>query len=524
MQSPTCLKSWSGGRNCAGWIFCGYLLAMLTSTILSADSWREWPPEAKVKLYRRLLETAQPSTSKLTRTTLTRLLSRQQRVTWNPHTPTPKQQGFLNCANREALYGGSAGGGKSDALLMAALQYVDTPGYAAILFRKTFQDLALPGALIDRAHEWLGARPAKWNGTEKTWTFPSGATLSFGYLDNENDKYRYQGAEFQFIGFDELTQFTESKYTYLFSRLRRKTGLDVPLRMRAASNPGGVGHEWVKRRFITDPETRAYIPAGLRDNPFVDQESYLQSLGELDHLTRRQLLDGDWNAVANGDIFKREWFRYYFESPNDPGVYDLDGRFVNLADCFTFGTVDLAISEKTTADYTVIAAWALTPDSQLILLDLRRDRFPGPRIVPEIFAVNDQWKLDYMGIEKVGFQEYLIREAMGKGLTVRPLRPRGSKSSRARAASVRFENGQVWFPRKARWLGELENEMLQFADDEDAYAHDDMVDAVTYACLEVGRHRGYKSELPATDADDTPIETAEPDPAYDPYMDADQWD
>ncbi len=124
---------------------------------------------------------------------------------WIPHEPTPKQAEFLLLPDREAFYGGAAGGGKSDALLMAALQYVEVPNYAAILFRRTFADLALPGALMDRSQEWLSGTEARWNERDKTWTFPSGATISFGYLEHENHKYRYQSAEFQFIGFDELT-------------------------------------------------------------------------------------------------------------------------------------------------------------------------------------------------------------------------------------------------------------------------------------------------------------------------------
>ena len=160
---------------------------------------------------------------------------------WIPHTPTVRQALFLSLPVTEALYGGAAGGGKSDALLMAALQFVDVPGYAALLLRRSYADLALPGAIMDRSKEWLRGTAARWHEPTKTWTFPSGATLSFGYLEAEQDKYRYQGAEFQFCGFDELTQFSETQYRYLFSRLRKSPGLAVPLRMRAASNPGGQG-------------------------------------------------------------------------------------------------------------------------------------------------------------------------------------------------------------------------------------------------------------------------------------------
>lgn len=101
--------------------------------------------------------------------------------------------------SKEILYGGAAGGGKSVAQLMAALQFVDIPGYSAILFRKTYADLSLPGALIDMSKQWLmpfvETKEVKWSEKEKQYVFPSGATLNFGYLESENDCYRYQGAE-----------------------------------------------------------------------------------------------------------------------------------------------------------------------------------------------------------------------------------------------------------------------------------------------------------------------------------------
>lgn len=234
---------------------------------------------------------------------LRRLLS-PRRNPFIPHRPTIKQAAFLLLECREALFGGAAGGGKSDALLMAALQYVDVPGYAALLLRRTYADLALPGALMARAHAWLAGTAARWSETEKTWSFPSGATLGFGYLDHPKQKYRYQSSEFQFIGFDELTQFDEAEYTYLFSRLRRGTALKVPLRMRAASNPGGAGHDWVRRRFLLGGQTRErfFVPATLADNPFLDRVEYAASLANLDPTTRAQLLMGDWDAEDDGIV------------------------------------------------------------------------------------------------------------------------------------------------------------------------------------------------------------------------------
>jgi len=220
-----------------------------------------------------------------------------------PHTPTAKQCAYLLLPQIEAFYGGQPGGGKSDALLMGALQYVDVPDYAAILFRRTYADLALPGALMDRAHQWLQSTAARWNEQRKTWTFPSGATLSFGYLENEKDKYRYQSAEFQYVGFDELSQFFETQYTYLFSRLRRLSGSNVPLRMRSASNPPTTADgQWVKTRFVLNKSAqRPFIPAGLDDNPYVDKVEYLASLANMDEDSRNALFD--WFASVEGIVF-----------------------------------------------------------------------------------------------------------------------------------------------------------------------------------------------------------------------------
>lgn len=236
---------------------------------------------------------------------------------WMPHVPTPTQHAFLYLDDLEVMFGGAAGGGKSDTLLEAAAQYVDVPGYAALLIRKTYKDLSLPGAIMSRSKEWWLNSDAKWNDTEKTWTFPSGATITFGYLQGRDDVYQYQGAEFQFIGVDEATQIPMFDYRYLLSRLRKPSSgplSKVPLRMRCATNPGGRSHKDFKQRFIDnvpaedDPEdtpekaaARLFIPSKLDDNPHVDREAYRQALAGLDPRTRKQLLDGDWSVREPGD-------------------------------------------------------------------------------------------------------------------------------------------------------------------------------------------------------------------------------
>ncbi len=244
-----------------------------------------------------------------------------------PTNPTPKQTVALLVQAEEMLFGGAAGGGKSQFLLTAALQYVDVPNYAAMLLRRTYADLALPGALMDRANEWLRGSGARWQDRDKTWTFPSGATLTFGYLEGPHDHLRYQGAELHFCGFDELTQLKDVRqYTYMFSRLRRQEGSKVPIRMRAASNPGGPGNSWVKERFVDpgDP-SRPFVRSLISDNPFIDQEAYVRSLEHLDPVSRAQLMRGDWTARAAGEYFRRRWFEIVERAP-------IEGRAVSFID------------------------------------------------------------------------------------------------------------------------------------------------------------------------------------------------
>lgn len=399
-----------------------------------------------------------------------------------PHSPTLKQAEFLLTPEKEALYGGAAGGGKSDALLMAALQYVDVTGYSAILFRRTFKDLALPGAIMDRALEWLQPfiqrGDVKWNDNQKTFIFPSGATLAFGYLDTEKDKFRYQGAEFQFVGFDELTQFQESQYRYLFSRLRRIKGSKVPIRMRAATNPGGIGHEWVKQRFIVEDNKpdRVFIPAKLEDNPHLDQDEYESSLMLLDPFTRRQLREGDWDAVPDGEKFKREWFEIVDAAPKD-------ARRVRYW--------DLAATEPKPGkdpDYTAGGRVA-EKDGVFYVEDMRRDR-KTPRGIEELVQQTaeidgrevDIWMEQEPGSSGINTIDHYRRRVL-VGYTFRGHRTTGSKEVRANPVSAAAEAGNVKLVR-GDWINDFLDEIVSFPHGN----HDDQVDAVSGAYEVLAKH------------------------------------
>ena len=266
---------------------------------------------------------------------------------WNKYikiTPSSKQQAFLLLDCLEAFYGGAAGGGKSVALLASALQYVDFPSYNAILIRDTYKNLTMPDSLMDLAFQWLNGTDAHWQEDKKRWTFPSGATLSFGYLDGPRDHFNFQSAQFQFVGIDEAVNIRENQALYLFSRLRKVEGNSVPIRFRCASNPPAREQiekgEWVKKRYV-DRTTRAsgaiYVPAGMNDNPFLNKEEYRRSLKNLDPITRKQLEEGDWEIKQKGRMFDRTWFEIVGSAPPD---------------CERVRFWDMAATEKDSACFT----------------------------------------------------------------------------------------------------------------------------------------------------------------------------
>lgn len=246
--------------------------------------------------------------------------------------PLPVQRTALASSAYELLYGGSAGGGKSDYLLAAPLRWAHLPQFRALILRRSFPELER--TLIARSREIYPRVGARYREQRHAWVFPSGAQIEFGYLERFADALRYQGAEFQFVGFDELTHFDEASYRYLTSRIRSADGL--PLRVRATTNPGGEGHDWVRSRWApwigpqrcaADAEVRwfdsdgsechagspaalarTFVRARLEDNPYLGA-AYRSQLLALDPVTRAQLLDGDWDAcVGEGALFHRTWW------------------------------------------------------------------------------------------------------------------------------------------------------------------------------------------------------------------------
>lgn len=408
-----------------------------------------------------------------------------------PEEPSLTQKVYLRNEALEALFGGAAGGGKSSALLMAALQYVDVPGYTAILFRRTYADLALPGALMDRFLDWI--RPyddIRWNANTYTATFPSGARITFGYLNNVNDKLRYKSAEFQFIGMDEVTEIRETDYRYLFSRLRRpKTGpaSKVPLRMRAASNPAP---NWVRQRFIVEGEEkdRIFVKSLLDDNPGIDHDAYRRSLQEVDPIERRRLEFGDWWATATGSMFSREDFEIIepeeipiLSNPKVVRFWDLAGTEVN--------------PNNTDPDWTV-GALMLLNEGQFYILDIKRFRHNADKVelIMKATAEEDGSHIPIRMEQEPGSSGKSLANHFARnlftGYDFKAEAASGDKTTRAKPLAAAVGNGLVKVVR-GPFLSDFLDELSSFPE---SITHDDQVDACTGAFNELsglsGKRRG----------------------------------
>ena len=302
----------------------------------------------------------------------------EQNVVFKPN--EGPQTEFLAAGEREVLYGGSAGGGKSFAMLADPLRYMGHPAFSGLLLRHTTEELR---ELIFKSQElypkvWKGI---KWSERKMQWVAPSGARLWMSYLDRDQDVMRYQGLAFSWIGFDELTQWSSPfAWNYMRSRLR-STASDLPIFMRATTNPGGIGHQWVKKMFIdpapfgesfdaTDIETgeilkypaghskagkalfkRRFIPARLSDNPYLsesgDYEAMLLSLPEHQ---RKQLLEGDWD-IKEGAAFTEFDRKIHVVKP-----FPIPNNWVKFRACdYGYGS------------YSGVLWFAVSPDEQLVV-------------------------------------------------------------------------------------------------------------------------------------------------------------
>ena len=436
----------------------------------------------------------------------------QKYVKWNLY---PHQWAFLGLSQhaRESFIGGSVGGGKTVVLLAGCLQYVEVPRYHSLFLRRTIGELRAADGPIMLANEWLRGSDAVWNENDLRWTFPSGATLTFGFLRTQTDHLQYQGAQYQTIAFDELTHFNEEQYLWLFSRMRKARAMEagelidtpldyVPIRMLTASNPGGPGHEWVKERFIPqwfldaleqreqgkpldldnieegEPkfndrgQPRVFVPSLMEQNTALVGDEYDDTLSNLSPVERAQFRYGDWNVDVEGTMFERGMF-----------------RFVDIAPVPTpkIRAWDLAAHDpKVTRDGAYTAGALVGMNRQnFYLYDVRRKRgLPGDmdKMIVQTALQDGPHIPIYIEEERGGAGKFVIQHyrTLLPGFNVYAAELTGSKEARARPVAGFAYDGRIhivrWSDATPTWVEPFLQEVVafptgRFRDQVDAFVH-----------------------------------------------------
>lgn len=424
---------------------------------------------------------------------------------WAPN-PGPQAE-FLACSTFEVLYGGAAGGGKSTAILAESTRGIGVGygrNYTGLILRRTYPELEK--TIIAKARDFYPQLGGVYNEGKKRWVFPGGESIVFGHMEHADDVEEYLGGDYQFVAFEELTTFLQSQYVKLIARIR--SAYDVPLSLRATTNPGSEGHEWVFKRWgpWLDPDApikaktghalyffnddsgtdtivpkgtelalgRTFIPAQLEDNPYLAADGvYASALQQLDPVTRKRMRHGDWLVKpAAGLYFKREWMHFI-----EPDEVPKDLLVVRYWDRAATDPEEQKRKGKTDPDWSVGAKLGMKPDkSAVYVLDVARMR--GEPGAVEKFIISTA-EMDGKGIE-IGLEQepgasgkadvaHLIQMLRGFRAFAHP--KRNNKIVAAGPISADCQNEKLYVVR-APWNDRYIAELEQFPEGD----HDDQVD------------------------------------------------
>lgn len=435
--------------------------------------------------------------------------------------PGPQTQ-FLSTEADIAFYGGAAGGGKSYALLLEPLRHMNNPLFGGVIFRKNSTQVRNEGGLWDESFPIFSKFSAHPREAFLEWTFPSGARLKFSHLEHERTVYDWQGAQIPYIGFDELTHFSETQFIYMLSRNRSTSG--IPGYVRGTCNPDVIS--WVRRwvdwyinpdtgypvpersgvvrwfirkddamhwgdsreemldRFGPEeaPKSFTFIPSKVTDNLILMEKdpAYIANLKALSRVERERLLGGNWNIRPSaGNFFQRHWFPVVDAVPSG---WNQSLRFWDRA-------ATKPSESNRDPDWTRGLKLFKYPDGRWCVVDLKSDRntpFYIEKLIKEV-AYHDGQHTRIVSQQDPGSAGVAEGDAfirMLQGFDVRTVVYGRDKATRAKPVSAQCEAGNVMVLR-SRWNEEFFSELENFSDNDKEYAHDDIVDVLSGAFNEL---------------------------------------
>jgi predicted phage terminase large subunit-like protein len=311
-------------------------------------------------------------------------------------------------------------------------------------------------------------------------TLPTGGTIQLRSADNPDS---LRGATLDGVVFDEAAQAKPEAWSVLRPTLSVRRGWAMFI-----STPKGLNwfHDLYQDAEKRNGWERWRFPS--TSSPYIPPEDVELARQEMSSLVFSQEYEAEFISTGTG-IFRADWIQHYYTR------YEGEHRFYFLGDepiadsaCWKFHTVDLAWSLDERADYTVISSWAVTPKAHLILLDVDRGHYEGPDIVGRLRTAYTRFG-GYLVVERATRQMSIIQEAQRTGLPIREVRAEKDKVARALPATARMEQGAVWFPPASTpWFRDVEEELLAFP----AGRHDDFVDTLAYAVLQVAHRSPYE--------------------------------
>ena len=394
-------------------------------------------------------------------------------ITWSPQ--AGPQTALLTCPIEDILYGGARGGGKTDGFLGKWAQRSQIYGNKAkgLFVRRSMPEL---DEVIGRSQEIFGPLGATWRAQKTTWIMPNGAMLRLRSLERDADAGKYQGHSYTDVYIDEGGNFPSSDpIDKLNATLRNPQG--IPSTFNVSANPGGLGHEWIKKRYI-DPAPDGMAP--LLDESSGAKRIYIPSRLQDNRLKKsgppwlvQAWLKGDWNATPEGGLIKGPWFVRYHTAPSE---------FLRVIQSW-----DTAYKPEQINDLSVCTTWGETRHGWY-LLDVFRERMEYPALKRAVASLYQAWRPQAVLIEDKGSGQSLIQELkegveMDQALDDKRVRipviaidPKGvNKVDRLIAVSSLFEAGMVYLPFTAPWLADYEIELTIFP----LAPHDDQVDSTS---------------------------------------------